>query len=237
MLPTLNEEKALAALAPEIPGEFDVLVVDGGSTDRTREVAKELGYGCIVQKFGKGKGCGVRSAMEYFLNTDYRYLAMIDADYTCDPAKLIGMYGRLIDNGYDIVLGNRDRKQQRDMLGWFSLFINASTSSIVTYAYGMDLPDIQSCYWLFSRKAVEVLYPHLTARGFEIEYDIVYNSWLYGLNIGHYPVTIRKRVGDTKFTNYLRLKQIYFGLVYVYKSLCIMFGRKFAFGDGRKRRA
>ena len=33
LLPTLNEEEAIQAIAPEIPGDFDVLVVDGGSTD------------------------------------------------------------------------------------------------------------------------------------------------------------------------------------------------------------
>lgn len=222
MLPTLNEEEALGALAPEIPKWMDVLVVDGGSSDKTKEVAESLGYGFLPQKFGRGKGCGVRSAMEYFLGKDYQFMGMIDADYTNPPSEMSRLFDAMKAGGHDMVLGARDRKVQHDMLGWFSLFINSSTSGITSFAYRMDLPDIQTSYWLFSRKAVETLYPHLVARGFEIEYDMVYNSWKAGLHIGTVPVTIRERLGETKFTNYLRLKQIYHGLRYVGKSLYVM---------------
>lgn len=222
MLPTLNEEEALGALGPEIPKWMDVLVVDGGSTDRTQSIAESLGYGFLTQKFGRGKGCGVRSGMEHFLGKDYQYLGMIDTDYTNLPSEMERMLGAMKNDGYDLVLGARDRKIQYEMLGWFSLFINSSTSGLTSFAYRMRLPDIQTSYWLFSRKAVETLYPLLVASGFEIEYDMVFNSWKYGLSIGTVPVTIRKRLGETKFTNYLRLKQIYHGLRYVNKSLYVM---------------
>ncbi len=222
MLPTLNEEDALKALGKEIPGTMDVLVVDGGSTDDTRAIAEQLGYTFLLQKFGKGKGCGVRTGMEYFLSSEYQYMGMIDADYTNDPVEMVGMLGTMKKGGYDIVLGNRDRKKQLDTLGRFSLFINTSTSGIVTYAYRMYLPDIQTGYWLFNRSAVKALLPHLTAGGFNIEYDIVFNAWNEGLKIGAHEVTFRQRLGRTKFTKYLRLKQIYYGLGYVRKSLGIM---------------
>lgn len=222
MLPTLNEEEALKALGKEIPGSMDVLVVDGGSTDGTRAIAEQLGYAFLPQKFGKGKGCGVRTGMEYFLNSGHAYLGMIDADYTNDPVEIDGMLGSMKKSGNDIVLGKRDRKKQLETLGRFALFINTSTSGIVTFAYRMYLPDIQTGYWLFSRSAVMALLPHLTAGGFNIEYDIVFNAWNEGLKVGTHDVTFRQRLGRTKFTKYLRLKQVYYGLGYVRKSLGIM---------------
>lgn len=233
LLPTLNEEAALKALAPEIPPDFDVLVVDGGSTDGTRQVAESLGYTFIRQKFGKGKGCGVRTGMEWFLASDYSYLSMIDADYTNDPREVAGMIG-VLDEGSDIALGSRDKRMQIEHLGRFSLFVNLSTSALTSLAYGLDLPDIQTGYWVFSRKAVETLYPKLKASGFEIEYDVVYNSWREGLCIGYRPVTFRHRVGESKFTYYLRLKQIYYGLSYVYVSLVLMLRHRL--NGGRKMR-
>jgi dolichol-phosphate mannosyltransferase len=132
MLPTLNEEVALKALGPEIPKHWDVLVVDGGSTDGTRAVAESLGYGFLMQKFGRGKGCGVRSGMEYFLGRDYRYLGMIDTDYTNPPSEMERMLAAIGATGDDLVLGARDRQVQHDMLGWFSLFIYSSTSGLTS---------------------------------------------------------------------------------------------------------
>lgn len=233
LLPTLNEEEAVAALAPEIPGNFDVLVVDGGSTDRTREIAEAAGFHFLPQKFGKGKGCGVRTAMEYFLSTDHKHFAMIDADYTCDPRE-IGKLLTKLQQGHDIVLGSRDQQLQRELLGRFSLFINRSTSRVTSLAYGCELPDIQSCYWVFNRKAIEVLYPELKAQGFDIEYDVVFNSWKGQLSVGHHPVLIRRRLGESKFTYYLRLKQIYRGLTYVARSLGIMVQRQFGMNGFKK---
>lgn len=235
MLPTLNEEEALKALGKEIPGTMDVLVVDGGSTDSTQAIAEQLGYAFLQQKFGKGKGCGVRTGMEYFLNGDHSYLGMIDADYTNDPAEIGGMLGSMKKGNYDIVLGSRDRKKQLETLGRFSLFINTSTSGIVTFAYRMYLPDIQTGYWLFSRSAVKAILPHLTAGGFNIEYDIVFNAWNEHLKVGTHKVTFRQRLGRTKFTNYLRLKQIYYGLGYVRKSLGIMLVKRITGHNGHGR--
>ena len=226
MLPTLNEEEALSALSPEIPPWMDVLVVDGGSVDGTRAIAERMGYAFLTQKLGRGKGIGVREGMDYFLARDYKYLGMMDTDYTNVPVEMERLMGLLQSNGYDLVLGNRDKKVQKELLGRFSLFINASTSALTSFAYRMSLPDIQTSYWLFSRKSVETLYPLLEARGFEIEYDMVYNSWRQHLKIGTVPVTLRKRLGKSKFTYYLRVKQIYYGLRYVKKSLAVMISRR-----------
>jgi len=156
---------------------------------------------------------------------------MIDADYTNDPREVPGLV-QALRQGSDIVLGSRDKRLQIEHLGRFSLFVNLSTSALASLAYGLDLPDIQTGYWAFGRKAAETLYPQLRASGFEIEYDVVYNSWREGLRIGYRPVTFRRRIGASKFTVYLRFKQIYHGLTYVGKSLVLMV--KYRLGGGRK---
>ncbi|UZE92365.1 MAG: glycosyltransferase family 2 protein [Methanosarcinales archaeon] len=226
LLPTLNEEGALKALANEIPDEFEVLVVDGYSTDGTKDVALEHSWRFVTQRYGRGKGCGIKTAMEEFLKTDCDCLGIIDADYTCDPKEMTRMLQALKDENFDVVLGGRDRVMQLHHLGEFSLFINCLTSGIVAYLYKQKLSDIQTGYWLFTREAVEKILPHLAASGFDIEYDMLYNAWRLGLKIGEMPVSIRKRTGKSKFSVCHRFKQVGYGLKYLGLSLRHLYGRR-----------
>ena len=94
MLPTLDEERALADVYRRIPFDelesagFDskVVVVDGGSTDSTLEVAE--GLGCtIISQWGKGKGAGIRLAFRKFIDNDDDVLVMLDSDGTYSPEE------------------------------------------------------------------------------------------------------------------------------------------------------
>jgi len=227
LLPTLNEEDALKALANEIPDEFEVMVVDGHSTDGTKDVALEHNWQFITQRYGRGKGCGIRTGMEEFLKTDCDYLGIIDADHTCDPKEVTRMLCALKDGDFDVVLGSRDMVMQLHYLGEVSVFVNWLTSGIVSHVYNQKLSDIQTGYWLFARDAVERILPHLAASGFEIEYDLLYNAWRLGLKIGETPVSIRRRIGKSKFSIYHRFKQIGYGLKYLCLSLGHLHGKRY----------
>ena len=112
LLPALDEEDALPDLFAEIPFEeleskgwfCNVLLVDGGSKDSTREIAKNLGCEVIEQGSEKGKGAGMRIAFEHFIKTDSNALVMIDADGTYSPNDIC----KLLDNleGNDVVIGS-----------------------------------------------------------------------------------------------------------------------------------
>ena len=74
MVPTLNESRGIRRVLRDVPKDTDVLVVDGGSTDETVEVARQYRVKVISQKFGNGKGNGVRTGMEFFLSSKYDIL-------------------------------------------------------------------------------------------------------------------------------------------------------------------
>jgi glycosyltransferase involved in cell wall biosynthesis len=80
MIPTLNEQRGIRRVLKDVPKNIDVLVVDGGSTDETVEVARQYRVRVISRKFGRGKGRGVRTGMEFFLSSKYDVLCMIDGD-------------------------------------------------------------------------------------------------------------------------------------------------------------
>jgi rSAM/selenodomain-associated transferase 2 len=110
IIPTLNEEKMIGDLAASIaglPGNFEVIVADGGSTDRTVELAEECGWRVIVASRGRGPqmnaGAGVASGDTLlFLHADTRLpretFRLIDAALQ-DSRVSGGNFGLLFDGG------------------------------------------------------------------------------------------------------------------------------------------
>ncbi|WP_238515713.1 glycosyltransferase [Thermococcus sp. 4557] len=105
LIPTRNEEDGIGEVIDGFKklGYTNILVIDGHSTDRTREIAKEKGATVVVQS-GKGKGQAVAEAFN-LIDTDV--IVMIDGDGTYDP-KDIGKMLQPIERGIaEHVIGNR----------------------------------------------------------------------------------------------------------------------------------
>ena len=84
VIPTFNEEANVGYMIEHIRSlEFDIVVCDGHSTDRTREIAAAMGA-TILQRDGFGKGSAIIKAVDYALENGYDYVATIDCDRTYD---------------------------------------------------------------------------------------------------------------------------------------------------------
>ena len=219
MLPTLNEELGIKNVLEEMPKGSVVLVVDGGSTDKTIDVAKQCQAIVIEQRFGRGKGCGVRTGMEYFLSTEYDILCMIDGDGSNDPGELPKMIEVLENRNAGVVLGSRIRgKREKGAMGPFTIFSNLIVSLLLGLRFLRIFTDVQTGYWAFSRKAIETLYPNLKAKGFEIEMEIFVLTFGAGLKCIEVPVRYKKRLGKTKFRLFLRFRNFGYLVYYLLRS-------------------
>jgi len=105
VIPTLNEEANIGWVLQRMPHWVEeVIVVDGGSKDRTIEVAKALRSDVVVvTELRKGKGVALRTG---FATATREVIVMIDADGSMDPAE-IESYVAAVDEGYDLVKGSR----------------------------------------------------------------------------------------------------------------------------------
>jgi glycosyltransferase involved in cell wall biosynthesis len=212
MIPTLNEEEAIEALVSEARsvGFTNILVVDGCSTDRTRDIAKEAGARVLLQDFGKGKGCGVRTGMREFLFGDSDILCIIDGDGTNIPVFLTQMIEQIKSGQADVVLGSRTRgPRERDAMDRLSLASNLTVSFILGAKFGRLFTDIQTGYWTFTRNAVERVYPNIRSTGFEIELELFVKILKEGLKVREIPVGFRRRKGLTKFSFAQRIRNLY----------------------------
>ncbi|MGA2310568.1 MAG: glycosyltransferase family 2 protein [Candidatus Bathyarchaeia archaeon] len=219
MVPTLNEERGIRRVLKGVPKDSDVLVVDGGSTDETVEVARQYRVRVIRQKFGRGKGCGVRTGMEFFLSSKYDVLCMIDGDGSNDPEELPKMSEAMKDEKAEVVLGSRVRgKREKGAMTLFTIFSNVIVSLFLGLRFLRIFTDVQTGYWAFSRKAVETLYPRLKAKGFEIEMEIFVSTLDVGLKCIEVPVGFKKRLGKTKFRLFLRFRNFGYMIYYWLRS-------------------
>jgi glycosyltransferase involved in cell wall biosynthesis len=213
MIPTLNEEDAIRDLLTEVhaSGFTNVLVVDGFSSDRTREVAEQHGASVVLQDFGKGKGCGVRTGMREFLRGNAEFLCIIDGDGTNIPSHLLRMLALATSGAADVVLGSRTRgPRQRNAMDLLSLVSNLTVSFLLGAKFQRLFTDVQTGYWLFCRNATQRIYPTIRSRGFEVELEMFVNAIRAGLMVREIPVGFRKRKGSTKFSFLLRMRNLYY---------------------------
>ena len=218
MIPTLNEADAIESLVTEAKkcGFSSILVVDGFSEDRTREVAEAAGATVRLQQFGKGKGCAVRTGMKLFLEADDAVLCIIDGDATNIPSHLVDMISVLEKVGADVVLGSRIRgKRSPKAMGPLTYASNLTVSFLLGAKFTRLFTDVQTGYWVLTRAAVQKVYPLLRSTGFEAEMELFVTSLKEGLKVCEVPVGFRVRKGRSKFSFRLRLRN----LLYVMKYL------------------
>jgi len=218
LIPTLNEEAAIGQLIREAHdcGFNDILVVDGFSNDRTREIATSMQARVVLQDFGKGKGCGVRTGMRLFLEGKSGFLAIIDGDVTNVPADLVKMISVAKSCAADVVLGSRIRgKRERGAMPALSVASNLTVSFLLGAKFLRRFTDVQTGYWLFTREAVRRIYPKVQSTGFEIELELFVKILREGLNVVETPVGFRARKGKTKFSFGLRMRNLHYAFKYL----------------------
>src|SRR5438552_17686855 len=119
VLPAYNAEKTLAATLADVPaGSLDeVLLVDDGSTDRTVQVAREMGLTVIVHPQNRGYGGNQKTCYRQALDRGADIVVMIHPDYQYDT-RIIPHAVSFIELGIcDVVLGSRIRSRAEALAG------------------------------------------------------------------------------------------------------------------------
>ncbi len=193
VVPTLNEEKGIGKVVSDFKKlGFEVLVVDGGSKDRTREMAEKNGAKVILQT-GKGKGNAISDAFK-ILESDVVVLVDGDGSY---PAEEVKRLLEPIENGVaDHVIGNRFHSYEKGAFTTLNLFGNKILNIFFRFAYGVSLHDVLSGYRALRKEVYKSI--EIKKSGFEVEVELTVETLAKGFKVVEVPISYRKREGKTK---------------------------------------
>ena len=196
-----NEEEGIVPTLSELQKELNrpnLFVVDGNSSDRTLELAKDIGAEIIVQQ-GKGKGSAISQGLDR-LNGNTSYVVFTDADYTY-PAKHIKEMVCVLDLNPEVgmVLGDRFSKRYEKESDRNQFYIG---NRILGFAQrimnGVKLNDPYTGLRLIRFKLLKNWKPR--SNGFDIEAELNHRIEHLGYKIVELPIKYRKRLGKKKLS-------------------------------------
>lgn len=200
ILPALNEESTVGKVIDEIPRQdleaegyqVDIIVVDGNSSDRTRQVAQEKGARVIVEP-RRGKGRAVRTVLD---SVKADFIFMLDADYTY-PATHITDMVRTLGQGDMVVIGSRLKGQrEKGAISRLNVVGNIMLVLLAKVLYRVNISDICTGYWGIRGEVLPKL--NLSANGFQFEADLFTELAKNGYRIAEVPIYYRRREGKSK---------------------------------------
>ena len=109
VIPAYNEEKNIERVVDRLIRDFpqyDYLVINDGSKDRTGEICRERGYEFLDLPVNLGLAGGFQAGLKYAAKKGYRYAVQLDGDGQPRPEYLAAMIEKM-EEGYDIVIGSR----------------------------------------------------------------------------------------------------------------------------------
>jgi dolichol-phosphate mannosyltransferase len=199
IIAALNEAPGIGLTITEMKdtlGEIPVIVVDGKSSDRTVEIAKNLGAEVIYQD-GKGKGDALAKALEK-INPNVEYVILTDADYTYPAEYVPDMINVLKENPLvGMVCGNR-LNGEVDKEALHSVFHIGN--QLLAWAHkmlnGVPLQDPLTGLRVIRTEVLSGW--KIKSKGFDIEVELNQMVERSGFKIVEIPISYRARLGEKK---------------------------------------
>jgi glycosyltransferase involved in cell wall biosynthesis len=197
LMPVYNERETVLeaieqVLAAELPVQAsELIVIDDGSTDGTRELlaARSWPAGVTVVEHPRnmGKGAAIRTGLGHATGT---YTAVMDADLEYDPADIGPLLEPLLAGEFHAVFGTRGFQSHSAYSFWYVIG-NRLVTLAANVLYNSWVSDIMTCHKVLETEMFRSL--SLRESGFAIEPEITARLLRRGVRIYEVPVTYRAR--------------------------------------------
>lgn len=178
----------------EVHIEREIIVVDDGSTDGTREILDEWredlpsDMRIVYHDKNGGKGAALRTGFQHATG---EILVVQDADLEYDPRDYVKLLEPILEGRTSVVYGSRFLGGPRSAMSLTHELGNKGLTVLTNLIYGTFLSDMETCYKCFERKVIQDMPLH--SRRFEIEPELTAKILKRGYDIFEVPIRYHGR--------------------------------------------
>lgn len=204
VVPAYNEAGSIAQTLEQMEATLDslylpyeVIVVDDGSIDKTKQLAS--GNGAIVISYGTnhGKGHALKIGLA---RAKGQILVTIDADGSHRPSDLLKIIKPIL-MGTDVVIGSRFLSKNKEITSKLNILGNNLFNFLIRIITKKKISDSQSGFRAFKRKVLKGIV--LFSEGYDIETELTIKSLRNGFSIHEEPIKCDKRTNGESKISYL----------------------------------
>ncbi len=193
IMPVFNEESTIEKIVHRVKKvniDKQIIIVDDGSTDRTRELLekwKDEDIKVIYHKRNQGKGSAIRTAIPY---VEGEVTVIQDGDLEYDPEDYHRLIRPILDGKTKIVYGSRFSRFNKPIYLRF-LLGNIFLTWLINILYHSKITDSYTCYKTFASDVLRNL--TLRAKRFEFEAEVTVKLLKKGYNVQEVPISYSPR--------------------------------------------
>ncbi len=196
VIPVYNEKNTIREILKRVHKTNladEIIVVDDGSTDGTRDILKEIekeipGVSIFYHAKNSGKGCAVRTGIEKAAG---EVIIIQDADLEYDPRDYPALLKPIEEGIADVVYGSRFLGAPRRPILFWNMVANKILNFVTNVLYNNILSDMETGYKVFRRDIVKDIPLH--ARGFEFEPEFTAKLLKRHIRIYEVPISFNPR--------------------------------------------